>query len=131
MTETVRIAYDFAILRVVPHPHLERWIPVGVVVHARTTEYLAARVVSDPEHLRQIAPGVDVDVLSRYLLNLSAIAAGDERAGPMALYPPSERFHWLTCPRSDVLQASAVRRGLSADPAAALDHLWREHVSEA
>ena len=93
-----RVAYDFAVLRLVPHPHLERWIPVGVVVHARTEEYLGARVISDPETLGRLSPEVDADVLSRYLQNWHGIAEGRDDAGPIALYPPSERFHWLTCP---------------------------------
>lgn len=126
-----RIAYDFAVLRVVPHPHLERWHPVGVVLHARTAEFVGARVVTDRDRLRRLAPDVDVDVLARYLDNWQAIARGDRTAGPMALYPPSERFHWLTCPRSDVLQASPVRRGLTADPPRALQRLWQEHVGDA
>ncbi|MEQ8331384.1 MAG: DUF3037 domain-containing protein [Longimicrobiales bacterium] len=123
-----RTAYDFAVLRLVPHPHLERWHPVGVVLHARTEEFLGARVVTDREHLGRLAPDVDLDVLVRYLTNWEAIARGEQAAGPMALYPPSERFHWLTCPRSDVLQASPVRRGLAQEPARALDRLWVEHV---
>ena len=123
-----RVAYDFAVLRLVPHPHLERWIPVGVVVHARTEEYLGARVISDPETLGRLAPEVDADVLSRYLQNWHGIAEGRDDAGPIALYPPSERFHWLTCPRSDVLQSSPVRRGLTEDPAEALERLWIEQI---
>jgi hypothetical protein len=128
MTGPDRVPYDFAVLRLVPHPHLERWTPVGVVLHARIRDYLDARVLADPEVLGRLAPGVDTDVLVRYLENWVAIARGAEGAGPVALYPPSERFHWLTCPRSDVLQSSPIRRGLAADPGAALEHLWREHV---
>jgi hypothetical protein len=130
MTASDRVPYDFAVLRLVPHPHLERWTPVGVVLHARTRDYLDARVLADPEVLGRLAPDVDTDVLARYLENWVAIARGDEGAGPVALYPPSERFHWLTCPRSDVLQSSPVRRGLAADPEVALERLWREHVGE-
>ena len=37
------VAYDFAVLRAVPHVHLGTFVPVGVVVHARTREYLAMR----------------------------------------------------------------------------------------
>ncbi|UCC25459.1 MAG: DUF3037 domain-containing protein [Gemmatimonadales bacterium] len=127
--EGPRIAYDFAVLRVVPHPHLERWSPVGVVLHARTEAFLDARVVEDVVRLQQLAPEVDVGVLVRYLRNWRAIAQGREDAGPVALYPPSERFHWLTCPRSDVLQSSPVRRGVTSDPARALDRIWREQVA--
>ena len=124
------VAYDFAVLRLVPHPHLERWIPVGVVLHARTREFLRARVLDDPALLERLAPDVDPDVLVRYLRNWRAIAHGEEGAGAVALYPPSERFHWLTCPRSDVLQSSPVRRGVTDDPDRALERLWQEQVAD-
>ena len=45
--------------------------------------------------------------------------------GPMALAPPSERFHWLTAPRSDVLQSSPVHEGICDDPRRALDRAVR------
>jgi hypothetical protein len=56
------------------------------------------------------------------------VAAGDSAAGPVALAPPSERFHWLTAPRSDVLQCSPVHAGLTDDPARALESLFAEYV---
>jgi len=49
-------------------------------------------------------------------------------AGPIGLAPPSERFHWLTAPRSDVLQSSPVHGGLAADPAQVLEALFVEYV---
>jgi len=128
MKEEERIPFDFAVLRVVPHPHLEHWEPVGVVLHARTVGFLDARIVDDPVLLAGVAPNLDPDLLARYLRNWAAIARGDDRAGPIAFYPPSERFHWLTCPRSDVLQSSPVRRGLGPDPEGALDRIWEERV---
>ena len=128
MSTEGRIPFDFAVLRVVPHPHLEHWEPVGVVLHARTAGFLDARVVDDPGMLARLAPTLDAEVLARYLRNWAAIARGERAAGPVALYPPSERFHWLTCPRSDVLQSSPVRRGLGPDPAAALERIWDERV---
>jgi len=123
-----RFAYDFAVLRLVPHPHLERWVPIGVVLFSRTEEFLASRVVLDRDRLAALAPELDHDLLLRYLKNWSAIARGEAEAGTVAHYPPSERFHWLTCPRSDVLQASPVRRGVTDDLESALDRLWLEQV---
>jgi hypothetical protein len=101
-----------------------------VVVHARTLEFLDARVITDRETLARLVPELDVDVLARYLENWLGIARGRDDAGPLALYPPSERFHWLTCPRSDVLQSSPVRRGMTDDPAATLERLWTEQVPD-
>lgn len=116
--------YHFAVLKVVPHPHLGACVNVGVIVHARTAEYLAMRVVTDASALRALAPDVDADMLRRYLECLEAIARGDPSAGPVALVPTSERFHWLTAPRSDVIQASPVHEGLTDAPSQVLDELF-------
>jgi hypothetical protein len=123
-----RLDYDFAVLRVVPRVHLGEFVNVGVVLHARTAEFLALRVLTDVAELRARVPHVDVELLSRYLLASQAICAGDASAGPVALAPPSERFHWLTAPRSDVLQSSPVHEGVSADVSAELDALYRLYV---
>jgi hypothetical protein len=37
-----RIPYNFAVLRVVPHVHLDAFVNVGVVLHARTAEFVGA-----------------------------------------------------------------------------------------
>ena len=121
-----RILYHFAFLRVVPHPHMGAFANVGVVLHARTEEYLGMRVVTDPDALRRIAAEVDLDLLVRYLGKMQQICEGDPAGGQIALLPPSERFHWLTAPRSDVLQASPVHEGVCDDPEAALEKLFSE-----
>ena len=126
---TRRIAYDFAVLRVVPRVHLGAFANVGVVMHARTEEFLALRTITDRDALARLAPGVDPDLLGRYLQSCSAICAGDEAAGPVALAPPSERFHWLTAPRSDVLQSSPVHEGLCDDLEQELESLFVMYVA--
>jgi hypothetical protein len=124
-----RVDYDFAVLRVVPRVHLGAFVNVGVVVHARTAEFLALRAVTDERVLGASVHGVDAELLARYLRSCVAICAGDVSAGPMALAPPSERFHWLTAPRSDVLQSSPVHEGICEDPQRALDTLFDEYVT--
>lgn len=128
MTAGGPIAYDFAVLRAVPHVHLGAFVPVGVVLHARTAGYLGMRTLAGPDELRARVPDVDHELLARYLASGCAVAAGDPAAGPVALAPPSERFHWLTAPRSDVLQSSPVHDGLTDDPARALDELFATYV---
>ena len=122
------VDYDFAVLRAVPHVHVGAFVPVGVVVHARTAGFLRLRAVTDPAELAVRVRGVDAELLARYLRSLEAVCAGDEAAGAVALAPPSERFHWITAPRSDVLQASPVHEGMCEDPAAALDRLYASYV---
>jgi len=128
MNAAALMTYHFAVLRVVPHVHLGACVNVGVLLHVRTAEYLGMRAITDPHTLRALVPEVDHDLLSRYLRCYQGICDGDADVGPLALIPPSERFHWLTAPRSDVLQASAVHEGLSDDPARALAELYEAFV---
>jgi len=122
------ISYDYAVLRVVPHVYLGTFVPVGVMVHARTADFLGMRIIRDAAKLRGRVPGVDLDLLTRYLHSCQLVCAGDGSAGPVALAPPSERFHWLTAPRSDVIQSSPVHSGMTEDPRAALDELYARFI---
>lgn len=128
MTASSPVEYDFAVLRVVPRVHLGAFVNVGVVLHARQAELLAMRVLTDVDALGARLPGVDVELLSRYLRSCEAISRGDPSAGPVALAPPSERFHWLTAPRSDVLQSSPIHEGVCGELDAELEKLYEEYV---
>jgi hypothetical protein len=123
------ISYNFAVLRVVPHVHTGVFVPVGVVLHARTEEFLGVRVIIDASELGRRAGDADVELLIRYLESCKAIGEGEDSAGPIALAPPSERFHWLTAPRSDVIQCGPVHEGLTNDPARTLDELFAALVN--
>lgn len=125
---TSQVDYDFAVLRVVPRVHLGEFVNVGVVLHARQAEQLTMRVLTDATALGHRLPGVDVELLARYLRSCEAICRGDPGAGPVALAPPSERFHWLTAPRSDVLQSSPIHEGVCSSVANELDKLYAEYV---
>lgn len=128
MTRAEWTAYDFAVLRVVPHVHLGAFVNIGILLHARTSEFLGIRVLDDPATLRERVGDIDIDLLVRYLECYQGICDGDPAAGPIALLSTSERFHWLTSPRSDVLQTSPVHEGLSENPARALDELFSTFV---
>ena len=124
-------AYSFAVLKVVPHPHLGVGVPVGVLIHARTAEFLGVRLLTEMDELAPRLRNIDLELLARYLRDIRSICEGAAEAGPIALAPASERFHWLTAPRSDVIQSGPVHPGLCADPAAALDELFAAHVDPA
>ena len=122
------VSYDFAVLRVVSHVHLDAAVPIGVAVHSRTARFLALRTVEGADALAVRVPDVDAELLDRYLASCRAMCDGDAAAGPVALAPTSERFHWLTAPRSDVLQCSAVHGGLCASPLEELNRLFASYV---
>ena len=130
MSVASRLDYDFAVLRVVPRVHLGAFVNVGVVLHARTAEFLALRVLTDVAALHARLPGMDAELLARYLRASEAICAGDAAAGPVALAPPSERFHWLTAARSDVLQSSPVHEGVCSDLTKELERLYGAYVTD-
>ena len=123
-----RFPVSWALLRVVPHPVTGVGAAAGVVLQSRPAEFIGLRAITDPARLARLAPDADIELLARYLRSCVAIAAGDEAAGEIALLPPPERFHWLTAPRSDVLQPGPVRHETADDPAALLDSLFRTHV---
>lgn len=124
-----RIPYSFALLRVVPHPHTGACATIAVVLHAPVASYIGLRAITGHDALAQRAGDADVGLLARYLATYEAACASDLAAGPLALGSPSERFHWLTAPRSDVIQAGPVHEGICADPAAELDALFAAFVA--
>jgi len=130
------VAYDYAVLRAVPHPELGaavRSVAVGVVVHARTAGFLDLAVADDAGWLAARMPGVDAELLARYLRACRAVCRGEAGASPwvhaVALAPPSERFHWITAPRSDVLQCAPAHGGLCEEPAGVLARLFGLYVA--
>ncbi len=125
------IDYDYAVVRVVPQVHLCTFQNVGVVLHARTAGFLDARVYLNRSHLQLLCPTLDMELVERYLDAYLRICHGTADAGPIGLLPPSERFHWLTTPRSAVIQTSEVHAGRTHDPAATLEHLFQAHVQGA
>jgi hypothetical protein len=127
MSASGETVYAFAVLRAVPHVYLGTFCNVGVIVHAPTADFLDMSVITDIGELRRRAPETDVELLARYLEASRAICRGDEEAGPLALGAPSERFHWITAPRSDVLQSSPVHEGVG-DPGQALEELFEFYV---
>jgi hypothetical protein len=120
------IDFEWAAIRVVPRVHTGEFLNVGVILHARTRELLALRIEPDWERLELLSAGLDRAAVKRHLRSYRRVAEGQDDAGPVALLPPSERFHWLTSPRSSVVQTSEVHPGRSHDPLRELDHLFDE-----
>lgn len=115
--------YSYAIVRVVPRVDRGEFINAGVVLFARTRRYLAARIELDVARLRALAPEIDPAPIERHLRCVEQICAGEPAGGPVAAWPQSERFHWLTAPRSTVIQTSPVHIGVTDDPEATLEEL--------
>jgi hypothetical protein len=107
----------------------EEFLNVGVIVFCRTRQFLRARVALDPRRVAALSPGVDMVAVGEHLDARVRVAAGDTDAGPIAVLPQSERFHWLVAPSSTVIQTSSVHSGLCDDPERVLDRLFAQLVA--
>jgi hypothetical protein len=122
--DSARVAFQYAILRVVPSVERGERVNVGVALLCPERKFLGVRVALEPERLSALAPGIDVGAVREALDALVAVADGDLTAGPLARLSPSERFGWLAAASSTVIQPSAIHTGLSDDPARTLEHLF-------
>jgi len=113
---------------VVPRVERGETLNAGVVLLSRAHRYLGARILLDERRLTAIAPNVDPSTIRPHLEAIERIARGDRDAGQIARLSPAERFHWLSSPASTVIQPSPVHTGLTSDPAAELDRLFRALV---
>jgi hypothetical protein len=123
-----RCAYDYSVVRVVPDVARGEFLNAGVVLFAKTHQALLSRIRLDEDRLRVLAPDADVAVVRSHLESIERVCAGGEGAGPHAHLSASERFHWLTAPRSTVIQLSPVHSGICDDPEAEVERLFERLV---
>ena len=115
-----RSAFEYVIVRVVPHVEREEFVNAGVILRCRAHDYLAARIALDEARLLAIAPDADVALVRRHLHAISRVCAGGADAGPIGLLPLDERWHWLVATRSTILQTSKAHVGFCDAPDIAL-----------
>jgi hypothetical protein len=120
--------YSYAVIRIVPQVEREEFVNAGVILFAPAGGRLCCRVRLDADRLRALAGNVDLTQVEQHLRTFESICRGDPDGGPIAELPVSERFHWLTAPRSTVIQVSAVHEGWTADIEGTLDQLFTRYV---
>lgn len=115
--------YDYAIIRVVPKVEREEFVNVGVIVSCPAKGFLEARIELEEERLKALDATLDIESIRPHLASITAICAGGEQAGPIGQLSQRERFHWLTAPRSTIIQTSPVHTGQTTNPILVLEHL--------
>ena len=105
-------SFDYATLRVVPRVEREEFVNAGVILFCLERRYLKCRIALDEERALALVPSLDVATIRQHLRAVELICNGDPDGGPIAKLSQRERFHWLTAPRSTVLQTSPVRTGV-------------------
>lgn len=112
-------AFDYALIRIVPRVHLGDGETVGAILQCRQRRYIGVQWRESPDTLAERWPELG-EMTARALRAFESTASGD---GPIGRFPPAERFHWLTAPRSSVIQPSAIHTGIGDDPDAALTRI--------
>jgi hypothetical protein len=102
--------YDYAVIRVVPKVDREEFINTGVILSCEEKEFL------------------DIETARIHLDAIHAICKGGKYAGAIGESSQRQRFHWLTSPKSTIIQTSSVHSGYCKDPAEALNHLFETMV---
>jgi hypothetical protein len=121
--------FDYALVRLVPRVERGEQLNVGAILFCKAADFLAARIALDRDRVLALAPDADLDALATALAQIPAVCRGDAGAGAIARLPQVERFHWLTSPRSTIIQPSVVHSGLCiGEPQAALDRLIEQMV---
>ena len=122
------LAYDYAIVRVVPRVDRGEFVNAGVIVSCAATRFLAACIELDERPLLALDPRADLPTLRAALQAIPLACAGGPAAGAIGRLSVRERFHWLVAPRSSSVQTSPVHTGLCSDPAGAIEHLMARMV---
>jgi hypothetical protein len=124
-------SYDYAIVRVVPRVDREEFVNAGVILSCPARDFLDARIELDEARLLALDSTVDLDAVRANLASIPIICAGGPGAGAIGKLSQRERFHWLTAPRSTIIQTSRVHSGRCATPGDVLEHLLEVMVRPA
>lgn len=119
-----RSAFTYAVLRIVPDIEREEFVNAGLILFARERRYLRARTHLDLGALSALDPECDLGAIRAQLELVEAIASGTTEVAPFAGMTQSERFHWLTTPRSTLIQPGPLHAGVTEDPDATFEHLY-------
>ena len=121
--------YDYVVIRVVPKVEREEFINAGVILFCKEKNFLKTKIELNEDKLNLLNKDIDIDTIKTHLAAIEAISEGNEGAGSIAKLSQSERFHWLTSPKSTIIQTSAVHSGYCKDPLETLKHLVKAMVS--
>lgn len=123
-----RFIFDYAVIRVVPKVDREEFINAGIILSCPDKDFLEADFHIDEEKLKVLDPEIDIEIIKAHLKAITEICNGGIGAGGLGKLSKRERFHWLTSPKSTIIQTSPVHSGYCIDPAEKLKQLLEQMV---
>lgn len=118
-----RSTYDYAVIRVVPRVERGEFVNAGVIVSCQDAKLLACGIDLDEQRLLALDAKADIGAIREHLASIERICRGGVEAGPIGALPARARFHWLTAPRSSIIQMSPVHTGQSGKVGGVVEHL--------
>ncbi|HEY3869303.1 MAG TPA: DUF3037 domain-containing protein [Actinocrinis sp.] len=119
------LAFDYALLRIVPRVEKGEAVNAGLLVYCRGLDFLGSETWVDRDAVLALDPEADLDDIAAAVRAYGRVCRGGLGAGAAGASPVGQRFRWLTAPRSTVVQPGPVHLGLTADPLAELRRLAR------
>ena len=120
--------FEYAVIRIVPSVEREEFINAGVVLYCKSKRYLGIEIFFNERLLNSLCPEADTILIRDYLNGFVSVADGSNKRSPIAALDIASRFRWLTAVRSTILQTSRIHTGLTDNPAATLQKIFREQV---
>ena len=121
-------SFDYTVVRIVPRPDRGEFVNVGVILFSREARFLGGRFDPDWDRITCLDPAIDQAEAARQIDHLKRVVAGESGSGPIAAMSPSKRFHWLSGPRSTVVQVSPMHSGICHDPEEMLEQVFKRLV---
>ena len=122
------VPFAYAILRLVPRVERGERINVGVVLFCRQRDFLDMRAQVDERRLAALGSDLDIADVRDSVEAIRAVICGEPAGGALAALAQSDRFGWAVAPSSTIIQPSEVHTGLTSDPPATLERLFRTLV---
>jgi hypothetical protein len=121
-------SFDYAVIRVVPRVDREEFMNAGVLLFSSTKPFLGVRAHINDDRLTSFCRDIDCGMVKDRLEAFARVCSGNPAGGVIAALPLRQRFHWLTAPRSTIVQVSPVHCGLCECPEHMLGNLFARLV---
>jgi hypothetical protein len=124
----VRVPFEYAVVRIVPHVDREEFVNAGVLLFCEAKNLLRATIELDENRLCALCPNLDLALVAEHLTGFERVCRGGAQAGPLEKLSLRERWRWLTAPRSTILQTSAPHGGVAEDLDAVVERVLERMV---
>lgn len=123
-----RVAYEFAVIRLVPKVEREEFMNIGVILFSKRKKYIGIKYKIDRERINSFSKEVDTDMINEYLKAWKWICKGSSEGGPIGKLEQAFRYRWLVSSRSTIIQSSKTHPGLCHDPEKVLEDIFNRYV---